>query len=532
MCSIMPLGGCGRRDVGYGIILSTGPRVAPALGAARNAGRSRAAGRIRPGRARKGYQFRASAVDGIMNWVDELRLLVDANGVIDTAQDMGAYLTDWRGRFHGRAAAVAQPRTTLETAQIVQLCARQGVPIVVQGGNTGLVGGATPDDSGNALLLCTRRLNRVRHIDTADDTITVEAGCLLQNVQDAARAQDRLFPLSLASEGSCTIGGNLATNAGGTQVLRYGNARDLTLGLEVVLASGEVWDGLRGLRKDNSGYDLKQLFIGSEGTLGVITAATLKLFPLPRARAVGLLALPSLAAAIDVLQRARATAGPALTAFEVMSEPCVNLVGRLLGQQRRAFAQDYPWLALLEWVDHEDEKNALRQCERLCGAAIEASQALDAVVSHSLADCAALWRMREAIPEAQARNGGNVKHDISLPLACMDRFVEDTQTALLSFCPQLQVLVFGHLGDGNLHFNVGARQGEPVSIAFEREAQINEIVYAAVARCGGSISAEHGLGQLRRDLAQRVKPPIELEMMRGIKRFLDPQGLFNPGKVI
>jgi len=467
-----------------------------------------------------------------MNWIEELRNLVGANGLIDQAQEMAAFLTDWRGRFVGRAAAVAQPRTTQQTAQIVQLCARWSVPIVVQGGNTGLVGGATPDASGTALVLCTRHLDRVRQIDTADDTITVEAGCLLQNVQEAALTHDRLFPLSLASQGSCTIGGNLATNAGGTQVLRYGNARDLTLGLEVVLANGKVWNGLRGLRKDNTGYDLKQLFIGSEGTLGVITAATLKLFALPRARVVCLLALARLDGAICVLQRARAAAGPALTAFELISGPSMSLVARVLDNQRRPFAKEYPWLALLEWSDHEEESSAMRQCERLCVAAIEAQEALDAVVSHSLSDCTSLWQIREAIPEAQARNGGNVKHDISLPLGSMDRFVMDTEVALHALDPRLQVLVFGHLGDGNLHFNVGTREGIAVRVAFEREAQINDIVYSAVERCGGSVSAEHGLGQLRRDLARRVKQPLELEMMRGIKQILDPKGLLNPGKVI
>ncbi len=467
-----------------------------------------------------------------MNWIDELRTLTDANGIIDQPQNMAAFLTDWRGRFKGRAAAVVQPRTTQETAQIVQLCARRGVPIVAQGGNTGLVGGATPDASGKALVLCTRRMDRVRRVDADDDTITVEAGCVLQRVQEVALAHNRLFPLSLAAQGSCTIGGNLATNAGGTQVLRYGNTRDLTLGLEVVLASGDIWNGLRGLRKDNSGYDLKQLFIGSEGTLGIITAATLKLFALPRARAVSLLALTHFSEAMKVLQRARAAAGPALTAFEVMSRPCMALVERVFGQLRRPFVQEYPWLALLEWSDYEDEPSAVRQCERLCASAIEAAEAADAVISRSLSDSESLWRLRELIPEAQARSGGNVKHDISLPLASMDAFVRETQAALCTLCPQLQVLVFGHLGDGNLHFNVGTVDGTPVDVAFGCEAQINDIVFSAVARWGGSISAEHGLGQLRRELAQRFKQPLELQMMRGIKQVLDPKGLLNPGKVI
>jgi len=467
-----------------------------------------------------------------MNAIAELRMLVGQDGCLDQAQDMAPFLTDWRGRFTGRALAVVQPRSTQQTAQVVQWCASRAVPIVPQGGNTGLVGGATPDTSANALVLSTRRLNRVRQVDTANDSITVEAGCLLQQVQEAATAQHRLFPLSLAAQGSCTIGGNLATNAGGTQVLRYGNARELALGLEVVLANGVVWDGLRALRKDNSGYDLKQLFIGSEGTLGVITAATLKLFPEPRARVVCLLALPGITAALHLLQRARAAAGPALTAFELMSGVCMGLVSRVFPQLRPPFSQEHAWLALLEWTDYEDAVHAARQCENLCAAAMGAGEALDAVVSRSLRDCASLWRLREAIPDAQARGGGNVKHDISLPLASMDGFAREVQDALSRLSPQLQTLVFGHLGDGNLHFNVGTRDGIAVATAFSREAAINDIVYSAVARHGGSISAEHGLGQLRRDLAQRAKQPVELEMMRGIKRALDPQGLMNPGKVI
>jgi len=408
--------------------------------------------------------------------------------------------------------------------------------VVAQGGNTGLVGGATPDTSARALVLSTRRLRQVRHLDTANDTITVEAGCLLQDVQQAAQAHDRLFPLSLASQGSCTIGGNLATNAGGTQVLRYGNARDLALGLEVVLADGTVWDGLRGLRKDNTGYDLKQLFIGSEGTLGVITAATLKLFPLPRARIVCLLACSDLPATIALLNHARALAGPALTAFEVMSDACVALVqSQQVATQparRPLFAQRHPWLVLLEWSEPADAAHAQEQCEHLCAAAMASGNARDAIVSHSLADAHSLWQLRESIPEAQARRGGNVKHDISLPLGTMAAFVAEVEPYLTGLCGDLRTLVFGHLGDGNLHFNVGTREGTPASVAFDHEAPINDIVYAAVARHGGSVSAEHGLGQLRRELAQRTKPRVEIAMMRSVKQALDPLCLMNPGKLI
>jgi len=471
-----------------------------------------------------------------MEPIDELRELLGADAVLGRAADMAPFLTDWRGRYTGRALAVVQPRTTGQVAQAVAWCARHGVPVVPQGGNTGLVGGATPDTSARAVLLSTRRLRRIRAVDPANDTITVEAGCPLQEVQQAALAHDRLFPLSLASQGSCTIGGNLATNAGGTQVLRYGNARDLALGLEVVLGDGTVWDGLRGLRKDNTGYDLKQLFIGSEGTLGVITAATLKLFAVPRARVVCLLACDTLAATVALLGRARARAGPALTAFEVMADDCVRLVDAMAapaGRQRRPlFAQRHPWLVLLEWSEPHEARHAQDQCEQLCAAAIAAGEARDALLSQSLDDAQSLWQVRESIPEAQARRGGNVKHDISLPVGAMAAFTAETGQALHALSTDLQVLVFGHLGDGNLHFNVGTRDGVPIAAAFDREAQINDIVYAAVLRHGGSVSAEHGLGQLRRDLAQRTKAPEEMALMRAIKQAMDPRNLMNPGKLI
>jgi FAD/FMN-containing dehydrogenase len=462
----------------------------------------------------------------------ELRGLVGEDAVLDRDSDVAAYLTDWRGRYHGRCLAVAQPRSTEQVAQLVLWCGRHAVALVPQGGNTGLVGGATPDASGAALLLSTRRLDRIRGIDPANDTMTAEAGCVLQHLQEAAAARGRLFPLSLAAQGSCTIGGNLATNAGGTQVLRYGNARELTLGLEAVLPDGSVWDGLRGLRKDNTGYDLKQLFIGSEGTLGVITAATLKLFALPRARVVCLLALPDLSAAVRLLERARAAAGPALTAFEVMSRVCLDLVEQHAPQRRPAFAPPHAWLVLLEWSDHEDEAHALRQCELLCEAAIEEGLAVDAVLSRSLADAAALWRLRESIPEAQARLGGNVKHDISVPISAIVEFVAASEAALARLSPDLRTFVFGHLGDGNLHYNVGTQPGLPAARALELEPAINDVVFSTVARLGGALSAEHGIGQLRRALLARTQSAPARAMMHSIKAALDPHGIMNPGKLI
>jgi FAD/FMN-containing dehydrogenase len=462
----------------------------------------------------------------------ELRRLLGADALVDEGADADPYLNDWRRRYQGRALAIVLPRSTAQVAQLLGWCSAQRVPVVPQGGNTGLVGGATPDAAATAVLLSLRRMDRVRGIDPADDAITVEAGCVLQRVQEAALAAGRLFPLSLAAQGSCTIGGNLATNAGGTQVLRYGNARELTLGLEAVLPDGTVWDGLGALRKDNTGYDLKQLFIGSEGTLGVITAATLKLFALPRGRSACLVALADFPAAIRLLERARTAAGPALTAFELMSRDCLDLVEKTMPVRRPAFAGPSPWLALLEWSDHESDERAAQGAEALCAATIEAGEAVDAIVARSLADAAALWKLREAIPEAQARAGGNVKHDVSLPVQAMPAFVRECSDALSVLDARLQVMVFGHLGDGNLHFNVGTRGGVPAAAAFEREAQINDIVFSAVARHAGAISAEHGIGQLRRELALRTRPEAATRMMRSIKQALDPLGIMNPGKLI
>ena len=458
---------------------------------------------------------------------------VGADHVLTATDAIAPYLTDWRKRYTGRAQAVVRPASTAEVAAVARACADHGTPIVPQGGNTGLVGGGTPDDSGRAVLLSLTRMNRVRQIDPANDTITVEAGCLLQQVQEAARAQGRLFPLSLAAEGSATIGGNLSSNAGGTQVLRYGNARDLALGLEVVLAGGIVWDGLRGLRKDNTGYDLKHLFIGAEGTLGIITAATLKLFPLPRAQLTALAAVPSLDHALALLDRARVAAGAALTGFEVMSAECLRRVARELPQLRQPMPPTAaPWFALLELSDAEDEAHASALLERLFAAAFDAGEVIDAVVAQSIAEARALWAIREGIPEAQARAGGNVKHDISLPVSSIPSFVAATNAALAARFAWIEPVVFGHLGDGNLHYNMAVKDGMPVALAFAQEAAINRIVHDAVAAAGGSISAEHGLGQMKREEIRRYKSPVELALMQSIKQALDPHGLMNPGKLL
>ncbi len=466
-----------------------------------------------------------------MNLLQALEAIVGAPNVL-TGADAQPYLTDWRGRYRGAARAVVRPASTAEVAAVVRACAAARAPMVPQGGNTGLVGGGTPDGSGEAVVICLQRMNRVRAIDAANDTITVEAGCVLQAVQAAARAAGRLFPLSLAAEGTATIGGNRATNAGGTQVLRYGNARDLTLGLEVVLADGEIWDGLRALRKDNTGYDLKHLFIGAEGTLGIITAATLKLYPLPAAQTTALAAVPSLAQASSLLQRARAAAGSALTAFEVMARITLAHAVETLPRLRMPLPLDQPWYVLLELSDAEGEAHATHLFERLLAEAMDAGEIVDAAVARSLAEAQALWALREGIPEAHAKRGGNVKHDISLPVSAIAEFVESTNAELRRRFAWIEPIVFGHLGDGNLHYNMATVPGTPIEVAFAHEKAINDIVYDAVHARGGSISAEHGLGQLKREAIGRYKPALELELMRRIKRALDPQGLMNPGKVL
>ncbi len=466
-----------------------------------------------------------------MNLLHALAAAVGEANIL-TGDDAAPYLTDWRKRYVGRAQAVVRPASTAEVAAVVRACAQARAPMVPQGGNTGLVGGGTPDASGDAVVISLQRMKRVRSIDVANDTLTAEAGCVLQEVQQAAQARGRLFPLSLAAEGSATIGGNLATNAGGVQVLRYGNARDLTLGLEVVLASGEVWDGLRGLRKDNTGYDLKHLFIGAEGTLGVITAATLKLYPLPAAQMTALAAAPSLAAATRLLERARAAAGAALTAFEVMSRITLRHAVESLPALRMPLPLAQPWYALLELSDAENEQHATAVFERLLADAMEAGEIVDAAVASSIAEARALWALREGIPEAHARRGGNVKHDISLPVSCIAEFVESTDAALRRRFDWIEPIVFGHLGDGNLHYNMGTVAGTPIEVAFAHEKEINDVVNDAVHARGGSISAEHGLGQLKREAITRYKSAVELELMRRLKGALDPLGLMNPGKVI
>ncbi|EJN09624.1 FAD-binding oxidoreductase [Herbaspirillum sp. YR522] len=466
------------------------------------------------------------------DFLQACRAAVGTAHVLTDPADTAAYLTDQRGRFTGRALAALRPGSTDEVAALVRLCAQYRVPIVPQGGNTGLVLGSVPDTVGNAVVLSLRRLDRIRAVDPLNNTITVEAGCILQNVQQAALAADRLFPLSLAAEGSCTIGGNLSTNAGGTGVLRYGNARELCLGLEVVTARGDVMSALRGLRKDNTGYDLRDLFIGAEGTLGVITAAVLKLFAQPRAQVTALAALATPAQALALLQLAQARCGAALTGFELMSDMCLQLVHKHFPQHRLPFGQRHAQYVLLELSDSQSEAHARSLFEDLIASALDASLVDDAVIASSLAQSKALWQLRESISMAQAHEGKNIKHDISVPISRIAQFIELTDDLVQQAAPGARMVTFGHLGDGNLHYNVSPPPGVADGDFLARQEAINQVVYDSVDRFGGSISAEHGLGALKIDEITRYKSAVELELMRTIKAALDPLRLMNPGKVI
>ena len=461
--------------------------------------------------------------------IDSLRSVVGATQVLTDAVDMAPYVTDWRGRYTGSALAIVRPGGTPEVAEVVRLCAQAGVAVVPQGGNTGLCGGGTP--RGGEVVVSLTRLNRVRDIDVANNTITVDAGCTLTAVQAAAAAADRLFPLSLAAEGTATIGGNLATNAGGVQVLRYGNARELCLGLEVVLPDGRIWNGLRGLRKDNTGYDMKHLFIGAEGTLGLITAAVLKLYSRPRLVATAWAGTTSPKAAVALLTRLRERIGGRVTAFELVSRTSLDLVLKNIPHSRDPLPGRSLWQVLIELSDTM-ESGLDGALEGVLMEGVQAGEATDAALARSKDQARTFWRLRENISEAQKVEGVSIKHDISLPVSRIPEFLDRCDTALAEAFPGLRIVCFGHLGDGNLHYNQSKLEAQENAAFIAQSDAVNRIVHDLVAELGGSISAEHGLGQLKRDEILRYKSEVEMDMMRAIKKSLDPKGLMNPGKVL
>lgn len=465
-------------------------------------------------------------------FVDTLRDIVGAAHCLTADADMAPFLTDWRGRYTGRARAVVMPADTAEVAAVMRACAAAACPVVPQGGNTGLCGGATPLDDGAAIVINLSRLRRIRHVDAANNAITVEAGVPLALVQAAAEEADRLFPLSLASEGSCEVGGVISTNAGGVQVLRYGNTRELVLGLEVVLPSGEIWHGLRALRKDNTGYDLKQLFIGAEGTLGIVTAATLKLFARPRCAVTAWLAVLDPAAAVGLLARLRGAAGDRVTAFELISRPSLELVLQHIPGARDPLDRACPWYVLTELTDTQAGSNLATLLDAELEQAIADGAVLDGTVAATGAQAAALWSLRENISEAQKREGVSIKHDISVPVSAIPEFLDRASLALQACHPGIRIVAFGHLGDGNLHYNLSRPSRDENATFIARTEEVGRIVHDLVHALNGSISAEHGIGQLKRELMPRYKASLELELMRGIKALFDPQKLMNPGKVL
>jgi FAD/FMN-containing dehydrogenase len=462
----------------------------------------------------------------------QVRAIVGANAVTKDADDMAPYLEERRGLYFGKAAAIVRPGSTEEVAAVMKLAHETDTIVVPQGGNTGLVGGQTPDQSGKAIILNLSRMNSVRSLDVENNTLSVDAGVTLAAAQEAAASASRLFPLSLASEGTCQIGGNLSTNAGGTAVLHYGNARDLVLGLEIVLADGRIWDGMRGLRKDNTGYDLKQIFLGSEGTLGIITGAVLKLFPAPKSHATAIAAVPTPAAAVSLLRLIEAESGGAITSFELMPHIGIEMVCTHVPGARDPLSAPSPWYVLVELSSgsNGDELNAL--LETSLAGAIERVLVSDAVVAQSDTQRAEFWQVREAMSDAQRHEGGSIKHDVSVPISNITRFLERAIEAVQSELPGIRPVPFGHLGDGNIHFNLSQPKAMETEAFLAQWTHFNQIVHGIALDLNGSISAEHGIGQLKRDEMAALKSDVELDLMRTLKRTLDPKGILNPGKVV
>ena len=458
--------------------------------------------------------------------------IAGAANALTRAEDQAAYLREWRDLYVGKTPLVLRPGSTEEVAKILALAHAEGVAIVPQAGNTGLVGGQIPSTEGNEIVLSVSRLKKVRNVDAAGGTFVLEAGVTLLEAQQIAEKAGRLFPLSLASEGSAQIGGVLAANAGGTAVLAYGNARNLALGLEVVLANGEIWNGLRTLKKDNTGYDLRDLFIGSEGTLGIITAASLKLFPRPVEQATAVVALKSPAHALQLFRRTEDSAGSGLTAFEFWSATALQFVLSYMPGTRDPFSQCHPWYALIEISSGETGGRAAAQMEQMLVKASEDEIILDAALASSIQQSRDFWKLRHSLSEAQKGAGGSIKHDISLPIARIPEFLSRAAHVVETVCPGARPVPFGHFGDGNLHYNVSQPVGMDREKYLAQWHDMSRAIHALVSEMEGSISAEHGIGQLKREELKLFKSPVEIEMMRGIKRALDPRGVLNPGKVL
>jgi FAD/FMN-containing dehydrogenase len=464
--------------------------------------------------------------------LDRLRAIVGPSGHIDDPADMEPYVAEWRGRYRGATPLVLRPASTQELSDLMRTCAEAGVPVVPQGGNTGLVGGSIPSADNSEVLISLSRMNKIREMDPLNYTVTVEAGCVLQTLQQAAADVDRLFPLSLGAEGTCQIGGNISANAGGTMTLRYGNTRDLVLGLEVVLPDGQIWNGMRRLRKNNTGYDLKHLFIGAEGTLGFITAAVLKLFPRPKQVETGFLAVRDPDAAIELLASLRSASGDSLSAFELMPRIALDFALKHVAGTIDPLSEPFPWYVLLELSTGTGGDAFRETIEAALGEAMEAGLVQDATLASSEAQAKQLWFIREAIVEAQKYEGGSIKHDISIPVSCVGSFIAQATEAVERTIPGARPVPFGHVGDGNIHFNVNQPVDADTEGYLAQWDKLNEVVHDIVLSMDGSISAEHGIGTFKREELQRVKSPVELDLMRRIKATLDPQGLMNPGKVL
>ncbi|TAN64967.1 MAG: FAD-binding oxidoreductase [Magnetospirillum sp.] len=466
-----------------------------------------------------------------MTVLERFSAIVGPGNVLTEAAALVPYLEEERGLYHGAARAVVRPGSTGEVAAVVAACAEAGIAMVPQGGNTGLCGGGVPSERGDAVVISTERLTRIRKLDPIDFTLTAEAGCVLASLQAAAAEAGCLFPLSLGAEGSCRIGGNISTNAGGTNVLRYGNTRDLVLGLEVVLPDGQVWNGLKSLRKDNTGYALHHLFIGAEGTLGIVTAAVLKLFPAVAERQTALVALGDLDAALVLLARARRASGDAVTACELIPRLGLELCLRHIRGIRDPFAASHPWYLLLELSS--SRPGGLREAlEAMLAEALDEGLAVDVVLAESMEQRRALWHIRESIPEAQKREGGSIKHDVAVATSRVPEMIRRCTRAVEAALPGVRVVAFGHLGDGNTHFNLTQPAGADKPDFLAQWSRMNRVVHDIVVGMEGSISAEHGIGRLKVDELAHYKPAVDLDLMRRIKAVLDPRGLMNPGKVV